>query len=77
MESTGVYWKPVSNLLEGHFAQVLVVNTQHVKAVPGRKTDTLDAERLAHLLQHGLLHVSFIPQPPSGSSGRPSSTASI
>jgi len=64
MESTGVYWKPVFNLFEGHFAQVLVVNAQHVKAVPGRKTDTLDAEWLAQLLQHGLLRPSFIPPAP-------------
>jgi transposase len=64
MESTGVYWKPVFNLLEGHFAQVLVVNAQHVKAVPGRKTDTRDAEWLAQLLQHGLLRGSFIPPAP-------------
>ena len=64
MESTGVYWKPVFNLLEGHFAEVLVVNAQHVKAVPGRKTDTLDAEWLAQLLQHGLLRGSFIPPAP-------------
>jgi transposase len=64
MESTGVYWKPVFNLFEGHFTQVLVVNAQHVKAVPGRKTDTLDAEWLAQLLQHGLLRPSFIPPAP-------------
>jgi len=59
-----VYWKPVFNLFEGHFTQVLVVNAQHVKAVPGRKTDTLDAEWLAQLLQHGLLRASFIPPAP-------------
>lgn len=64
MESTGVYWKPVFNLLEGHFAQVLVVNAQHVKALPGRKTDLKDAEWLAQLLQHGLLRGSFIPPAP-------------
>jgi transposase len=60
MESTGVYWKPVFNLLEGLF-EVLVVNAQHVKALPGRKTDVKDAEWLADLLQHGLLRPSFIP----------------
>ncbi len=64
MESTGVYWKPVFNLLEGHFAQVLVVNAYHVKAVPGRKTDVSDAAWLAELLQHGLLRGSFIPPAP-------------
>jgi transposase len=60
MESTGVYWKPIFNLLEGHF-EVLVVNAQHIKAVPGRKTDVRDAEWIADLLQHGLLTGSFIP----------------
>jgi transposase len=60
MESSGVYWKPVYNLLEGRFA-LLVVNAQHIKAVPGRKTDVKDAEWIADLLQHGLLRASFIP----------------
>jgi transposase len=60
MESTGVYWQPIYNLLEGLFT-VLVVNAQHIKAVPGRKTDVLDAEWIAELLQHGLLRGSFIP----------------
>jgi transposase len=60
MESTGVYWKPVYNLLEGVF-ELLVVNAQHVKAVPGRKTDVKDAEWIADLLRHGLLRGSFIP----------------
>src|SRR5437867_7505602 len=60
MESTGVYWQPIFNLLEGQFA-VLVVNAQHIKAVPGRKTDVWDAEWIADLLQHGLLRGSFIP----------------
>lgn len=64
MESTGVYWKPVFNILEGSFAQVLVVNARDVKALPGRKTDMLDAEWLAQLLQHGLLRGSFIPPAP-------------
>ncbi len=54
MESTGVYWKPVFNLLEGLF-EVMVVNAQHIKQVPGRKTDVRDAEWIADLLQHGLL----------------------
>ena len=63
MESTGVYWKPVYNLLEGQ-CEVLVVNAQHMKAVPGRKTDLKDAEWIADLLQHGLLRASFIPDRP-------------
>jgi len=63
MESTGVYWKPVYNLLEGLF-EVLVVNAQHIKAVPGRKTDVKDAEWIAALLRHGLLKGSFIPPAP-------------
>jgi transposase len=63
MESTGVYWKPIYNLLEGHF-ELLVVNAQHIKAVPGRKTDVRDAEWLADLLQHGLLKGSSIPPAP-------------
>ncbi len=62
MESTGVYWKPVYNLLEGLF-EILVVNAQHIKALPGRKTDVRDAEWIADLLQHGLLRASFIPSP--------------
>ncbi len=60
MESTGEYWKPIFNILEGSF-EVLLVNAQHVKAVPGRKTDVNDAEWLADLLRHGLLRGSFIP----------------
>jgi transposase len=60
MESAGVFWKPVYNLLEEHL-QVIVVNAQHIKAVPGRKTDIKDAEWIADLLQHGLLRPSFIP----------------
>jgi transposase len=60
MESTGVYWKPIWNPLEGQF-QILLVNAQHVKQVPGRKTDVKDAEWIAQLLQHGLLRGSFVP----------------
>ncbi|MCX5971839.1 MAG: IS110 family transposase [Coprothermobacterota bacterium] len=60
MESTGVYWKPIFNVLEGAFG-LLVVNAQHLKAVPGRKTDVKDAEWIADLLRHGLLQGSFIP----------------
>jgi len=60
MESTGEYWKPIFNILEGNF-EVLLVNAQHIKAVPGRKTDVKDAEWIADLLRHGLLRASFIP----------------
>jgi transposase len=60
MESTGVYWQPVFNLLEGHFT-AWVVNAQHIKKVPGRKTDVKDAEWIAQLLQCGLLRPSFVP----------------
>ncbi len=60
MESTGVYWQPIYSLLEGHF-ELLLVNAQHIKVVPGRKTDVRDAEWLADLLQHGLLRSSFVP----------------
>jgi transposase len=60
IESTGDYWKPVFNILEGT-CEVLLVNAQHVKAVPGRKTDVKDAAWLAELLQHGLWRASFIP----------------
>ena len=63
MESTGEYWKPIYNLLEGQLA-ILLVNAQHVKHVPGRKTDVKDAEWLAELLAHGLLRASFIPAKP-------------
>ncbi len=63
MESTGVYWRPVYNLLEGQF-ELLVVNAQHMKAVPGRKTDVKDAAWIAELLRHGLLRGSFIPSKP-------------
>lgn len=60
MESTGVYWKPIYNILEGYDVEILVVNAQHMKAVPGRKTDAYDAEWIADLLRHGLLTGSFI-----------------
>ncbi len=61
MESTSVYWKPIVNLLESEDIEFLVVNAQHIKAVPGRKTDVNDAEWIAKLLRHGLLKPSFIP----------------
>src|SRR5205823_1479077 len=63
MESTGVYWKPIWNILEGQF-QMLLVNARHIKQVPGRKTDVKDAEWIAQLLQHGLLAPSLVPPPP-------------
>ncbi len=61
MESTGVFWRPLYNVLEGTGLTVLVVNARHIKAVPGRKTDVKDAEWIADLLRHGLLRGSFIP----------------
>lgn len=63
MESTGVYWKPVYALLEDGF-ELIVGNAQHIKAVPGRKTDVKDSEWLADLLRHGLIPKSFVPPPP-------------
>jgi transposase len=63
MESTGVYWKPVYNLLEPHF-EVMLVNAQHIKQVPGRKTDVCDSQWIAQLLQYGLLRPSFVPPLP-------------
>jgi transposase len=61
MESTSVYWKPIVNLLEAEGIEFLVVNAQHMKALPGRKTDVKDAEWIAQLLRHGLLKPSYIP----------------
>jgi len=63
MESTGVYWKPIYNLLEGRFT-ILLVNAKHVKHVPGRKTDVKDCQWLAQLLQCGLLRGSVVPERP-------------
>src|SRR5206468_5919 len=63
MEATGVYWKPVWHVLEGHFELVLA-NAAHVKNVPGRKTDVNDATWLADLLAHGLIRASFVPDKP-------------
>jgi transposase len=60
MEATGVYWKPVWNVLKGQF-KLLLANPQHLKAIPGKKTDFKDGERIADLMQHGLLHGSFVP----------------
>ena len=64
MEATGVYWKPVWNVLEeelGADCKLMLVNARHFKQVPGRKTDQKDAEWLAELLQHGLMRASFVP----------------
>lgn len=63
MESTGVYWKTIYTILEGAF-EIVVANAQHVKKVPGRKTDVKDAEWIADLLCHGLLRASFVPPKP-------------
>jgi transposase len=63
MESTGVFWKPVWNILEERFT-ILLVNARHVKQVPGHKTDVKDCEWIAQLLQHGLLRGSFVPPRP-------------
>lgn len=63
MESTGVFWKPIYNILDGQF-QILLVNARHIKNVPGRKTDVRDCEWIAQLLQCGLLRGSFIPPKP-------------
>jgi len=61
MESTGVYWKPVYNILESEGIEAIVVNAQHIKSVPGRKTDVKDAEWIANLVRHGLVKSSYIP----------------
>jgi transposase len=61
MESTASYWKPIFNVLEERF-ELLLVNAQHLKAVPGRKTDVKDAEWIADLLRHGLLKPSYVPE---------------
>jgi transposase len=66
LESSGIYWRPVYQLLEAGRTMILV-NPHHRKAVPGRKTAVKDSEWIADLLRHGLLHASFIPPSPSGS----------
>lgn len=63
LESTGVYWKPVWNLFEDRFT-LRLANAQHIKAVPGRKSDVKDCEWIADLLRHGLLPASFVPERP-------------
>jgi len=64
MESTGVYWRPIYNVLESLGLTLMVINAQYIKAVPGRKTDVKDAEWIANLLRHGLVRGSFIPDRP-------------
>jgi transposase len=63
MESTGVYWKPIWNILEDAF-ELMLVNAQHIKQVPGRKTDISDCQWIADLLRHGLIRASFVPPAP-------------
>ena len=63
MESTGVYWKPIWNILEDGF-ELMLVNAQHIKQVPGRKTDVSDCQWIAELLRHGLIRASFVPPAP-------------
>ena len=63
LESTGIYWRPIFNLLEGHY-EILLVNPHHMHAIPGHKTDVKDSEWIADLLRHGLLKASFIPPKP-------------
>jgi transposase len=64
LESSGVYWRPVFNVLEDDTRTITLVNPQHMRAVPGRKTDVKDSEWLAELLRHGLVRPSFIPPAP-------------
>jgi transposase len=61
MEATGVFWQPVYNVLEDHAFELILANAQHIKAVPGRKTDVKDAEWLCDLLRHGLIRASYVP----------------
>lgn len=61
MESTGSYWKPVYNIFEEEQIPIMIVNAQHIKGVPGRKTDVKDAEWIADLVRHGLVKASYIP----------------
>ena len=64
MESTGVFWKPIYNILDDEGFEVILVNAKHIKYVPGRKADVQDCQWIAQLLQHGLLKASFIPPQP-------------
>lgn len=64
MESTGVYWKPVFFMLEDRVLQVWLLNAEHLRNVPGRKTDVADSAWIAQLVEHGLVRPSFVPPPP-------------
>jgi transposase len=64
MEATGVYWKPVWHMLEGEDLELVLANAQHIRNVPGRKTDVNDAQWIAELLAHGLIRSSFVPPQP-------------
>ena len=66
MESTGIYWKPIFNILEDDF-DIVLANAQHIKNVPGRKTDVKDCQWIAHLFRNGLISGSFIHHERSGS----------
>jgi hypothetical protein len=63
MESTGVYWRPIYAVLEGHF-ELIIGNARHIRNVPGRKTDVKDSEWIADLVRHGLIAKSFVPPRP-------------
>src|SRR3954452_6067438 len=63
MESTGVYWRPVYAVLEGH-VELIVGNARHIRNVPGRKTDVTDAEGTAYVLRQGMIYRTFVPPPP-------------
>jgi transposase len=62
MEATGVYWKPVWNILSDGDFELVLANAAHIKNVPGRKTDVSDAAWIADLLAHGLIRSSFVPE---------------
>src|SRR5215469_10895142 len=69
MESTGIYWRPVYSVLEGHF-ELIVGNARHIRNVPGRKTDVKDSEWIADLVRHGLIAKSFVPPPAAAGAAR-------
>ena len=62
MENTGSYWKPVWNVMEGQIPRLILANAQHVRALPGEKTDRKDGKRLAELTRHGQIRPSYVPQ---------------
>src|SRR5258708_12564588 len=63
LESTGIYWRPIFNRLEGHY-EIFLVNPQHIHSIPGHKTDVKHSECFASFLRHGLLKANFIPSKP-------------